>query len=300
MQKAILDIGTNSLKFFIYDINESIREKNQIFHQKFEARLGKDFNHETGEINETSLQNVIATLHEIKTLAQHYEAPEILAFGTEVFRKAKNADQVLARIQNETGIAIQVFSPQEELERYRKGLMRDFDYEGIVATIDIGGGSVQFMRGDKNALQGKLQYSTGALFLREKFIKSEPPTEAEYAAIEQYINDQIQDLDITFPPETPFVHGSSSVIDFFTEAGIPMQTFSHSPSHPYLVPIATVEAFYKKVRCLPPEERAKVFPSHPQFMDGAPIGFANVLAIAKKCWLTNDVPSNNNIINGFL
>jgi hypothetical protein len=35
-------------------------------------------------------------------------------------------------------------------------------------------------------------------------------------------------------------------------------------------------------------------------MDGAFIGFANVLAIAKKTWLTNDVPSNNNIINGFL
>jgi hypothetical protein len=66
------------------------------------------------------------------------------------------------------------------------------------------------------------------------------------------------------------------------------------------VPIEKVEAFYQQTRCLAKEERNKLFPSHPWFTDGAPIGFANVLAIAKKTWLTNDVPSNNNIINGFL
>jgi exopolyphosphatase/guanosine-5'-triphosphate,3'-diphosphate pyrophosphatase len=142
-------------------------------------------------------------------------------------------------------------------------LIKDFKYEGVVATIDIGGGSVQFMRGDKSGLQGKRQYKTGALFLREKYITNEPPTEAEYAEIEHYISEQIQDLNITFPVGTSFVHGSSSVIDFFKEAGIEMQTFSHSPSHPYLVPMNVVEAFYLKTRCLPKAERAKIFPSHP-------------------------------------
>ena len=300
MKKSILDIGTNSLKFFIYDINEQTREKNQIFHQKVEKRLGENFNHETNEINLTSLQNVIEGLLEIKTIAQQYEAPNIIAFGTEVFRKANNAEQVLQTIEQQTEISIQVLSSEEELDIYRKGLIRDFDYDGVITAIDIGGGSVQFMRGDKNGLQGKRHYKTGALFLREKFIHGEPPTEREYEEIEAYVAEQMQDLDIMFPVGTPFLHGSSSVVDFFTEAGIAMEHFSHSPSHPYLVPIDAVEAFYLKTRCLPKEERAKLFPSHPWFTDGAPIGFINVLTIAKKCWLTNDVPSNNNIINGFL
>jgi exopolyphosphatase/guanosine-5'-triphosphate,3'-diphosphate pyrophosphatase len=141
--------------------------------------------------------------------------------------------------------------------------MRDFSYDGVVATIDIGGGSVQFMRGDKKGLQGKRQYKTGALFLREKFIHGEPPTEAEYDEIERFIAEQLQDLDITFPVGTPFVHGSSSVIDFFSEAGIEMEHFPYSPSHPFQVPIEKVEAFYLQTRCLPPAERAKLFPSHP-------------------------------------
>jgi exopolyphosphatase/guanosine-5'-triphosphate,3'-diphosphate pyrophosphatase len=160
--------------------------------------------------------------------------------------------------------------------------MKDFSYDGVVATIDVGGGSVQFMRGDKQGLQGKHHYKTGALFLREKFIHGEPPTDAEYAEIEHFITEQIQDLDITFPKGTPFVHGSSSVIDFFEEAGLELEHFPYSPSHPYQVPIEQVEAFYKRTRCFTKEERAKIFPSHPGFMDGAFIGFANVLAIAKK------------------
>jgi exopolyphosphatase/guanosine-5'-triphosphate,3'-diphosphate pyrophosphatase len=263
MKKSILDIGTNSLKFFIYDLNEENKEKKLIFHQKFEKRLGKDFNHETNEINTTSLQNVLEGLQEIKTIAEKYEFPDIIAFGTEAFRKAKNADQVLATIHDQTGITIQVLSPDEELDIYRKGLMKDFNYEGVVATIDIGGGSVQFMRGDKNGLQGKRQYKTGALFLREQFIHGEPPTEAEYNAIEHYIAEQLQDLDITFPAGTPFVHGSSSVIDFFQEAGLELEPFPYSASHPFQVPIEKVEAFYQQTRCLAKEERNKLFPSHP-------------------------------------
>jgi hypothetical protein len=61
-----------------------------------------------------------------------------------------------------------------------------------------------------------------------------------------------------------------------------------------------VERFYKTTRCLEKTEREKLFPSHPGFTEGAPIGFANVITIAKKTGLTNDIPSNNNIINGFL
>jgi exopolyphosphatase/pppGpp-phosphohydrolase len=109
MKKSILDIGTNSLKFFIYDINQQgeiassqAPRKDLLFHQKFEARLGKDFNHETNEINESSLQKVIDELHNIKAIAQQYEAPNIIAFGTEVFRKANNADHILAKIEDET------------------------------------------------------------------------------------------------------------------------------------------------------------------------------------------------------
>jgi exopolyphosphatase/guanosine-5'-triphosphate,3'-diphosphate pyrophosphatase len=102
MKKSILDIGTNSLKFFIYDIDEENSNKILLFHQKFEKRLGKDFNHETNEINEASLQPVLETLHEIKAIAEHYGAPEIAAFGTEIFRKAKNAASVLEHIKQQT------------------------------------------------------------------------------------------------------------------------------------------------------------------------------------------------------
>jgi exopolyphosphatase/pppGpp-phosphohydrolase len=102
MKKSILDIGTNSLKFFIYDIDDQTHKKNLIFHQKFEKRLGKDFNHETNEINETSLDTVISGLLDIKRLANDYQAPDLLAFGTEVFRKAHNAPQALEKIRKET------------------------------------------------------------------------------------------------------------------------------------------------------------------------------------------------------
>lgn len=298
MRKCILDIGTNSLKLSIFEREE---EKNtQIFHKKFENRLGKNFDHEHNLINLESLEEVIQGLKEIKNIAKDYGIEESLAFWTEVFRKAKNTPEATKKIKEETWIEIQILSQEKELDMYWKGLMKDFNYDGIIAAIDIWGGSVQFMYGDKNWLQGKHLYPTGTLFLREKFIKQDTPTEEEFEEIEKFISNQIQDLDIIFPQGTPFIHGSGSVINFFKEAGIKMQSFSHSPTHPYLVPIETVETFYKEIRCFPREERSKLFPSNPQYLDGAPIGFSSVTLIAKKTWLTNDIPSNNTIVNGFL
>jgi exopolyphosphatase/pppGpp-phosphohydrolase len=71
MRKSILDIGTNSLKFFIFEIEKN--EKNLIFHQKFEKRLGKNFDHENNLIKDETLQEVLEGLKEIQSIAEKYK-----------------------------------------------------------------------------------------------------------------------------------------------------------------------------------------------------------------------------------
>ena len=134
----------------------------------------------------------------------------------------------------------------------------------------------------------------------EQFIKSEPHAEAEYEAIEAYINEHIKDIDVVLPPDTPFIHGSSSIIDFFTEAGMEMSPYDKSASHPYQVSMEKIEEFYKKWRIAPQYEKNKLCPSDPDFTRGTFIGFSHVVLIAKRLGLLVDIPSNNNIVHGFL
>lgn len=297
MNKAVFDVGTNSLKVFVYS---SANPPRLLHKSKVENRLGENLAENGHKI---PMQNVMKTAEHLNLMfeaLQPYEISEVAAFGTEIFRTAENAEDVVAILADLTGIAIKILTPQQELEYYWQGLVKDFNYDGMIAAIDIGGGSVQFMYGTKEKLLQTHHLQTGALVLRQQIVKHEPASEKEYQAIEEQIKDAVKDINIKFPPKTPFIHGSTSVIDFYTEAGLDLERYDYSPSHSWKLDLKKSRDFYEKLRFLPQIERALFFPSQPGFTDGASIGLANVLIIGEKTGLEFELPSNNSLVNGFI
>lgn len=290
--KLIFDFGTNSIKAFLFDGHK------QIYKTKIENRIGDGG--ENSDITPDIIKNTINATKEILEDANKFGLFSTRAFGTEIFRKAPNASELVNAIENATGVRIQILSKQDELEYYWKGLVKDFDFDGEIAAIDIGGGSIQFMYGDKKSLKGSHHLKSGALYMRKMFIANDPATAEEYQKIEEYIADQIKDIDIKFKPGTPFIHGTSSVIDFYTEAKLDLEPYELSKNHPYKIALAKDKEFYKKLRLLPKADRAKFFPTQPGFTDGASIGLAHIVLIAEKTGLEYVVPSNNSLVHGFL
>ena len=118
--------------------------------------------------------------------------------------------------------------------------------------------------------------------------------------IEKNIRDEIADLDVRFSPETPYIHGSSAVIDFYQAVGIPMEPFAHSKNHPYKVGLDLTRDFYEKSQKMTEAERSKLSPDLPGFASAAVIGLANVLLLAEKTGLRYELPSNHNITQGIV
>lgn len=293
---AVIDQGTNSTKVFVFEMGKS-GLPNEIFKGIAETRLGSGIK-QTGLVTKQKLQEMIDVLKDFNFKFEEMNVDKVELISTEVLRKAKNVDEVLSEIDKQLGWQVRILTHVQEMELFWYGVVADFDWDKQIAAIDIGGGTVQFMWGTKEGLEGFKLLKTGVLGLREKYIKDDPATEDEYYQIEKDIRAHLEDLKVTFNSDVPFIHGTTSVIDFYQEAGMEMDKFNFSKSHSYKVGLNQTKELYLKNRLLPRVERVKLFPSHPDFVDGAWIGLANVLLIAEKTGLKYELPSNNNYIHG--
>jgi exopolyphosphatase/guanosine-5'-triphosphate,3'-diphosphate pyrophosphatase len=293
---AIIDLGTNSNKLSIFDVSSEIPKL--LLKEKQPARLGKGIQ-ESGMISDEALEKTLLVLNDFKKVVKEYNIENAEIFSTEVMRQAKNSQEILDKIFQKTGFEVKTLMQEDEARIFWRGATFDFEWKNKIAAIDIGGGSVQFMWGTKDELEGYKLLKTGSLTLRDKFVKEEPPKDSDYEKIEAFIKKEITDLK-NLGNSTPLIHGSTSVLDFYNEANMPMENFHFSRTHSRKTNLRNTKDFYLKTRTFNKEARSKFFPSYPDFMDGVYVGLANVLLIAQKTGITYELPSNNSIINGLI
>jgi exopolyphosphatase/guanosine-5'-triphosphate,3'-diphosphate pyrophosphatase len=297
---AIFDLGSGSVKSLIVETDEKGDFKIIESERVEPCPPGKGLLDVSEMVLEEALSKNIETLKYFLKKARRHGADEVHIISTEALRKAKNKDEVIAKISQVTGITPLIISQQREAELFWKGVTADFPEDMEVAAVDIGGGSIQFMYGTKNILHGHKLLSTGVFRLKEKFQTSDPFSEEGISRVEGAIRDEIQDLDVLFSPETPYIHGASAVIDFYQAIGLPMDTFKHSQSHPFKVNLDLTRRFYEKSQKMTETQRLKLSPNLPGFASAAVIGLANVLLLAEKTGLKYELPSNYNITHGIV
>lgn len=297
---AIFDLGSGSVKSLIVEASEK-GDCKIIERERIEpCPPGKGLLGASEIVSEESLLKNIETLKYFLKKARRHGADEARIISTEALRKAKNRDEVLAKIAGETGIMPLVISQKREAELFWKGITADFPEDMEIAAIDIGGGSIQFMYGTKNKLRGCKLLPTGVFRLKEKIQTGDPFSKEDISRIEKDIRDEIADLEVCFSPETPYIHGSSAVIDFYQAVGLPLASFEHSKSHPFKLNLDITRRFYEKSQKMTEAERFKLSPDLPGFASAAVIGLANVLLLAEKTGLKYELPSNHNITQGIV
>ena len=294
---GIIDLGTASTKLLIVEAYPDGRV-DELLKTKEESRFGEYMDRYDNHILPERVQKNIDILKNFQDILTEHGVEKAHIFSTEVLRKAANTEEVVETIQNAVDIPLMVLEQHQEAEIFWNGITSDFTYEGQIAGMDIGGGSVEFVYGTKGHLEGYKPLPFGAMSLREKFLTTNPPTEVDYKKLEAFVRESIFDLDVQFDPDTPFIHGTSAVLDYYQAAKFPMKPYSYSERHPFQVDLEDTERIYHKMRIEPDEERRRHFPAQPYFMDACCVGTAIFLMLAEKTGLRYELPSNNNITNG--
>ncbi|GAB4091796.1 rod shape-determining protein [Flaviaesturariibacter terrae] len=128
-------------------------------------RLGFDV-FDTGRISQKRSDMMLKTIESYKLLMEVYEVSHLRAAATSAMRDAANAAEVLARIEERTGIRIDVISGGEEARFvYENHVAENLSSQESYLYIDVGGGSTELTFFSDGKLQFKESFNIGTIRL---------------------------------------------------------------------------------------------------------------------------------------
>lgn len=170
---GIIDIGSNSIKFFVGEKCEdgtikTIIDKNDI------ARLGEGLR-ETGRISDEALERNAQSVAAFAAEAKENGADEIVSVGTMALRSAANSADFVARVKELCGVEVQVIPGEEEARLSYLAILSGMPVpDGDLIIFDTGGGSTEFIFGKGTELVNRFSVNLGAIRITEKFFGEDP------------------------------------------------------------------------------------------------------------------------------
>jgi exopolyphosphatase/guanosine-5'-triphosphate,3'-diphosphate pyrophosphatase len=164
---AAIDIGTNSFHLVIAKVNDKGIVK-ILSKDKEVVRLGKSSS-DMKYISLEAMERAVTSLKRFKIICDSFNA-EIRAVATSATREALNKVEFINKVFDRTGVSIEVVSGFEEARLIYLGILQAINvYDNRILLIDIGGGSTEFLIGEKGHVHYANSIKLGAVRLTEKF-----------------------------------------------------------------------------------------------------------------------------------
>jgi len=186
MRLAVIDLGTHTALLLIADVEGGrftvVRQEQRII------GLGKGIG-KSGRILPESVDLACETLREYQAIIQSMKVQETRLVATAVLRDPANAPEVIATLQERSGIPVTVISGDEEARLIYFAGVHAFPRKRDYTVIDIGGGSVEFVQGSETEIHRLKSLPLGAIKLTERFIHTFPTPEIELLNLRSCLSD---------------------------------------------------------------------------------------------------------------
>lgn len=158
---AVIDCGTNTFNLRIVDVG-SAAGWIPIFGQRIPVKLGQG-GVAKGVIRPDRMARGLDALVSMREAIRNYRAEEVYVMATSAMRDAKNGRDFVLQAKEVAGFDIQVISGQHEARLIQEGIRLNFEEPPTETcmTMDIGGGSVEFIVWDKHGIQWAQSFDAG-------------------------------------------------------------------------------------------------------------------------------------------
>jgi exopolyphosphatase / guanosine-5'-triphosphate,3'-diphosphate pyrophosphatase len=279
---AVVDIGTNSTRLLIADVEPATGAVQQLLRRSEVTRLGAGVD-SGGSLSREAMDRVIATLADYRAAIDSHDCQANLAVLTSAVRDAANGGEFAERVRKDFHLDARVLSGEEEAQLTFLGAMsgRPVDEEPAsaepIVVVDIGGGSTEFVLGRGHTAGFHTSLPAGVVRMSERHIHSDPPAPTE-------LQDLAHDVRTTFLDGLPaqerasVTRGIAVAGTATSAAAIDQELDPYDPErvHGYRLRLATVELLLARLADMTEEGRRRVVGLHP---DRAPTIVAGMILL---------------------
>ncbi len=200
---AALDLGTNNCRLLIATPTPGGGFRVVEAYSRI-VRLGEGLS-QSGRLADAAMDRALAALKVSGERVRRRRVLKFRAIATQACRIAANGQAFINRVANETGVKLQIITPQEEARLSVTGCLNLLDYRHEAAlVVDVGGGSTELSWVDlKAGLQGRngpgqtppvrawLSVPIGVVTLAERFPEGAVPTEGWFRQMVDHVRCEI-------------------------------------------------------------------------------------------------------------
>lgn len=266
---SVLDLGSNSVKLSHYSMDTHNTFK---LYSQNSAQLKLSEGLQGEVIRADYVDRTIDVLKLFREKIDFEGTNHIVAVATSAIRDAKNRDEIIKRIQDETGIAFHILSDANEALYSYTGALRMLHIPSVL-FFDIGGGSLEIVAARNYNIKSANSFQLGALRLTQKFAKDSDYRQVDFDSMKQHIDRTllnpkdigIRDTD-TFLKDDDATHGQSTfavvgvggALRSFTKYVQDKKEYPLSKTHNYVLTVSDLEDIWRKISDLSPDKIAKI------------------------------------------
>jgi len=178
-QVAVIDCGTNSIRLLIAEISGS--NFKEVIRTMEIVRLGQGVD-ENKAFHPDAINRTLLAVKSFKEIIDKNKVDKIRFCATSATRDAMNRNLFIDGVRDILNVQVEVIPGEEEAALSFTGATYQLDQgSGPFLVVDIGGGSTEFVYGDKKVISAK-SVNIGCVRMSERHLTNQPPTTDQIAS----------------------------------------------------------------------------------------------------------------------
>ncbi len=175
MRLGVIDVGSNTVHLLVVDAHPGASPV-PYRSQRSTLRLMRYLD-SRGAIVEEGVQRIVDAVRESVETVEQIGVDDMIATATSAIREAANGEEVLARIEREAGVRLDVLSGEDEARITMLAVRRWLGWSaGEILLFDIGGGSFEIAQGADEYPDVQVSLPLGAGRSTINFLPEDPPS----------------------------------------------------------------------------------------------------------------------------